>query len=257
MTDGSLFESIWHDIDYEAEAIVVSDITYDPSSLSNSIYKIIDDRDARHKLLKNNKVKGLYRDLDKIRQHRNVIDNDPVVNLLVRQLFREEEIASITALDKVYINAYYRRLLRAQLEANYIDKQLTLGLVVTSYKNTEVDLAIVKTLRLLRLICKFLGITSTTQQSSIPIEKLNNFTFWSSISEKFVDLFGEARIELIPEESESKELTQMSVLVLLNVIFNTWSGTCLVMKDDKIEIIPATYVTQLLSKLKFIKSSDN
>lgn len=254
MTDNySLLSSIWQDIDHAAEAIVVSDITYDPTSLSNSIYKIIDDREQRHKLLKNNKVKGLYRDLDAIRQHRNNISNDPVVSLLIRQLFAAEDLPSITELDYVYVNAYYRKLLRAQLEMNYIDKDLTLGLVITEYSNTNIDLAIMKTLRLLRVICKFLGITSTIQEVTISADKLYNTTFWSNISEKFVEIFGEDRIEVISEpdnEVEDKTLCGVQALMLLNVIFNTWSGTTLIIKDKNVTIIPATFVLRLLPKLK-------
>lgn len=250
----SLLSSVWDDIDHEAEAIVVSDITYDPTSLSNVIYKIIDDREQRHKLLKRNKIRGLYADLDPIRQHRDHIVNDPTVSLLIHQLFREEEIPSITPLDRVYVNAYYRRLLRAQIEQNHLRKELVPGLVVTEYVNAETDTAIVQTLRLLRIVCKFLGISSTFQAATIPADKLDAPAFWASVSEKFVVLFGESRIEPIVEPEDmtlsDKNVNEVQVLMFLNVVLNTWCGSTIVLNGKNLELMPATCVMRLLSKLK-------
>lgn len=257
LTKTSLLESIWQDIDYEAETIVVTDIPYNPTSLTNTIYDIIDNREQRHNVLKRNKIHGLYADLDPIRQHRNNIENDPIVSLLVRQLFKEEEIDSITALDKVYVNAYYRKILRARIENDLLDKELAPGLIITGHGNAAVDNTIVKSLRLIRVICKFLGIKSTTQEAVISMDKLHNQVFWSSISEKFVPLFGEHRIEPItdPEEStlnggESEDFSELEVIMLLNVIFNTWSGSILTINKNEAKIIPATFVSRLSSKLK-------
>lgn len=254
LTKTSLLESIWQDIDHEAEAIVVTDISYNPTSLTNTIYDIIDNREQRRELLKRNKIRGFYADLDSIRQHRNIIENDSMVSLLVRQLFKEEEIDSITALDKVYVNAYYRKILRARIENDLLDKELTPGLIITGHNNAAVDNTVVKSLRLIRVICKFLAIKSTTQEAVISMDKLYNQVFWSSISEKFVPLFGEYRIEPItdPEESTAndEEFSELEVIMLLNVIFNTWSGSTLTIKGDEVKIVPATFVSRLSSKLK-------
>ena len=250
----SLKESMWHDIDYDAEAIVVSDVKYNPSSLGNHIYKILDNRAQRHKFLKQNKIRGLYKDFDDIRQHRDTISEDPIVSLLLRQLFKEEEISSITPLDCVFVNAYYRRLLRAQIECEYLDKELTTGLVVTEYSNAEIDATIVKTLRLLRVVCKFLGVLSTTHSTSIPADRLYAPYFWRSVSEHFIPLFGESRITAIPEPEDNdlidKETHEVETLLMLNAIFNTWSGSMLLLNERMVEIVPATFVSRLLPKLK-------
>lgn len=246
---GEYWSTIWDDINLEVETITISPTDYSSTSLGNTIYKIIDDRVARREVLKNNKIRGTYNDLDKIRQHRDNIETDGTVNGVISALFKIDALPSITPLDRVYINSYYRRLLRAKLERDYLDRDLTPGLVVTNYNNAETDASLVKTMRVLRIVCKFLGIRSTSEAATFPPEKLSVSDFWTSVFEKFVELFGEERIEEIPEEDD--ELYVYKVLLLLNIIFNTWSGSALIVNDDKmIEVIPATYVMRLLTKLK-------
>lgn len=240
--------SIWDDINLEVDTITVSPTTYCSTSLGNTIYKIIDDPVARREVLKNNKIKGVYNELDLIRTHRDQIETDEHLNKIVEELFQPDLISDITPLDRVYINSYYRKLLRAKLESDYLSKDLVPGLVVTNYNNAETDASLIKCLRVLRVVCKFLGIKSTTDQKTIPLDKLRVAPFWISVIEHFVELFGETRIETIPEEESQTYM--FDVLYLLNVIFNTWSGSCLIMTKDTIEIIPATFVSRLLSKLK-------
>jgi hypothetical protein len=260
----SLLGTVWEDINHEAEAIVISEIKYEPGSLSNSIYEVIDDKEKRRKLIKNSKVKGLYADLNEIRSHRDIIDKDDNISMLVQGLFKKEEVDSITSLDRLFLNSYYRRLLRAKLERDYIGKELVTGLVITEYTNSETDENLVKTMILFRIICKFLGITSTTHAETFPIEKLYNPAFWSSISNKFIKLFGENRVPIIEIDDplpsnnleaiimheKQKQIRQAQVLMMLNIIFNAWSGSTLVADNDKIKIIPATYISRMLSKLR-------
>lgn len=246
-----MLSTIWDDINYEAEAIVVSDITYEPGFLSNSIYDIIDDRNKRRRLLKQSKVKGLYSDLDAIRKHRDVICSDDNVTMLIQGLFKSEEISSITPLDRIYLNAYYRRLLRAKIERDNHGKLLVSGHVVTEYTNSETDASLVLALNLIKITCKFLGITSTTHAESFSEDKLYNPSFWCSLSSKFVTVFGESRITVIDEDDPlptnnveammmlegQKRIRKAQVLMLLNVVFNAWSGSTLVADGDKIKIL--------------------
>jgi len=256
-----LMESIWEDINTEAEAIVISDIKYRPESLSNIIYNIIDNKNKRHKILKNSEVRGLYFDIDEIRAHRDVIGEDITITILIEVLFRKDQIPSITLLDRVFLNSYCRRLLRAKLEIDYIDRELLPGLVITKYNNSEMDAALVEVLRLFRIICKYLGISSTSgfaKQNqgelifsgctSFHVDKLNMPSFWTSVYAKCVKLFGENRV---PPIVMDQEINKVQTLAMLNIVMNTWSGSTLIVNDNIVNIIPATYVARLLPKLNF------
>lgn len=258
-----MLSTIWDDIDYEAEAIVVSNITYHPESLSNSIYEVINDRNKRRRLLKQSQVKGLYSDLKAIRKHRDIICSDENVTMLVQGLFKSEAIPYITPLDRVYLNAYYRRLLRAKMERDHQGNLLVSGHVVTEYTNSETDASLVMALNLIRITCKFLDITSTTHSESFHDDKLYNPVFWCNISSKFVTVFGESRITVIDDDffpthnfeavmvlRRQKTIRKAQVLMLLNVVFNAWSGSTLVPDGNIIKVLPATYVTRLLPKLR-------
>ena len=259
-----MLSTIWMDVNHEAEAIVISDIKYEPSSLTNLLYEVIDDRTKRRKFLKQKKIKGLLSDLHLIRDHRDKINSDEDINMLVRGLFRPEQIEFITPLDCVFLNSYYRRLLRAKLEQDYIGKELVAGLVVSEYTNSETDAALVSALRVIRIVCKFLGIKSTTDAETFPLSKLYMPAFWTSVSSKFVTLFGERRAIIIEEDDQlpttnveavlmhegQKKIRQGQVLMLLNIVFNTWSGSILSADENTVTIVPATYVTRMLPKLR-------
>jgi hypothetical protein len=256
--------TIWEDINNDAEAIVISDTKYEPSSLSNIIYDVIDNKSKQKKLVKNSRVKNLYSQINDIRDHRDVILKDDTINMLVQSLFTKEKIEDLIPLDRVFLNTYYRRLLRARLERDYIGKELVLGLVITNYNNSETDLALSKSMIILRIICKFLGITSTTHAENFSSNKLYNPIFWESISRYLFQLFGETRIGIIelddplPNTSiealimheRQKEIRQDQVLMMLNIVFNSWSGSTLVMNGVNIDIIPATYISRMIYKLR-------
>jgi hypothetical protein len=259
-----MLSTIWEDIDNEAEAIVLSETKYEPSSLSNKLYDILDDRDARRKVLKNNKIPGLFADLHLIRDHSEVIMKDETLTMLVESLFKKDEIASITSLDRVFLNSYCRRLLRAKVEKMYLEKELIRGLVVTEYTNGETDKAIIETMMLFRIVCRYLGISSTIDPGTFSIEKLYMPSFWFSMTSKFVCLFGETRVDVIEADEQipltsaeayaltdgMKDHRKAQVFTFLNIIFNAWSGSTLIMKDKyTVQVVPATYVTRMLPKL--------
>jgi hypothetical protein len=260
-----MLTTIWDDIDNEAEAVVIEDINYNPCSLSNILYDVIDDVRCRRKHIKEGMIKGLSSEINSIRSHRDRIDKSSNIQMLVEGLFKRENIEFIIPLDRVFLNAYYRRLLRAKLERDYIGKELVAGSIIINYTNLEIDAALVKTLRVFRLICKFLGITSTTHECVFPINKLYNPTFWYSVSCNLVSLFGEHRITIVEEDDEidvrsveavimtemQKKHRQDQVLLMLNIAFNAWSGTTLMPVDNNnVKVLPATYVSRMLPKLR-------
>lgn len=259
-----MLTTIWDDIAKSAETIVIADTKYNPGSLSNLLYVVIDDRVKRHQLIRKNRVKGLFAELDDIRKHRDELIHNEDITMLIEGLFRSEEVKSIDSTDRIFLNSYYRRLLRAKIERDFSDKELLPGLIVTEYTNHETDIALVNTLRIYRLICRYLGIESTTHEGSFSIEKLYMPTLWRDISNKFIQLFGEERItpleiddtlsynnmEAVLMFEGQKKIRQAQVLMLLNVVFNTWSGSTLILEGDLIKVVPATYVTRMLPKLR-------
>lgn len=259
-----MLSTIWDDIDAEAEAIRITPTNYDPCSLMNSLYDVIDNKIERRRRIKQSTTKGLYAELDAIRKHRDIIHNDSDINILVSAIFRPDEISSITPLDRVFLNSYYRRLLRAKLEQDYIGKELVAGQIITEYTNHQTDMSIVETLRMLRVICKYLGITSTIDTSPFPLDKLYSPIFWASISSNFIRLFGENRIGVIEKDDPlpndnieaiimhqgQKSIRQMQILMLLNVIFNGWSGSTLTLNGNTVNVIPSKYVSRMIFKLR-------
>ncbi|CAH6418452.1 Hypothetical protein HVR_LOCUS159 [uncultured virus] len=255
---------IWDDINREAEAIVIMDIKYNPGSLTNKLYDIIDNRTKRRQTFKENKIKGLYKDFYLVRAHREVLEKDENITMLIQALFKANEVVSITSTDRLFLNSYYRRLLRAKLERDFIGKEIIKGMVITEYTEHDADLAIAEVLRLLRFICKYLGIESTTSPGSFSLEKLYQPEIWANLTEKFVPLFGEEKIGIIEIDDSpllnslqavimfegQKKIRQSQVLMFLNIIFNTWSGSTLVLKDDTVTVVPATYINRLMPKLR-------
>lgn len=255
-----MLSTIWDDIDNELEAIVISDIKYHPTSLSNNIYEILHDSTSRHKILKSNKIKGLYSNLQLIQDHRDIIHSDEKISKVIQLLFKTSDI---TSTDKLFINSYLRKLLRAKLELDFADKELVIGQIITGYSNELTDISIMKTLKLLRLICKFLGIKSTFESGTFSKDKLYMPSFWNSISCKFFELFGESKINVIDVDdpielttidavtlsAKQREIRETQVLMLLNNIFNIWCGSTLMIEHDMVKVVPALFVTRLLTKL--------
>src|SRR5438105_11260375 len=124
-----MIATIWDDIDQNVE--VITKINYDPGNLSNALYEIIDDRVAFRKMLKINHVKGLFQQLDEIRKHRELIVCDAAIDKMVTELFVTSD--KITTTDRLFLNAYHRKLLRAKLERDYLNKELVSGLIITGY----------------------------------------------------------------------------------------------------------------------------
>jgi hypothetical protein len=256
--------SIWDDINHDTETIAIEDFQYKPVSLSNLLYTIIDDSKQRKRVLLKNEIPGLYRDLSEIQIHSKQLSKSEALNSLIQEIFQPEKNHLVTDVDRLFLNAYYRRLLRAKLELAYKDKEIPAGLVITEYSNHESDASLVGTLKLLRLICRYLGIPNTITMAKFPLEKLYMPSLWRDVSAKFIQYFGENKIEPLetddPFEINSitrlqmhegmKKIRQSQVLMLLNIVFNTWSGSTLVLDDDQIKVIPATYVIRMLPLLK-------
>jgi len=285
-----MLASIWDDINREAESIIISDIKYNPTNLSNILYNIIDNRVKRRQYIKQNRHKSTHdsvkADFKAIQRHRDEITNDENITLLIKGLFKKECVECIEPLDRVFLNAYYRRLLRAKLEREMNGKKLVPGQVIIEYSEHETDASLVSTLRTLSLICKYLSIESTTHESTFSIEKLDHISLWKDVSSKFVGLFGETLINIIEDtimtisdevvvvanqtviDNIKRNHQRKLVFKLLMIIFNTWSGSILTINADEVtvrikdsavdgtlshvvvRVIPATYVTRMLPGLR-------
>ena len=249
--------TIWEDIEQGCESITLSEINYDPRYLNNTLYQLMDEKKLQRKLFRDQKswsrqsLRNLNViqpvDIKRIRKHCARSGKSEFMPLLISALIRPEEVNSIEPLDKVFLNSYYRRLLRAKLEQSMKGKELTPGLIVTHYGNHDADLAIMTTLRLLRVMCRHLGIESTTERKCFSIDKLDMPAFWTSMAEKFLPLFGEERVEPLTELEQGDML---SVAMFINSIFRTWSGTEIELNRGMVEVIPATYITRMLPKMR-------
>ena len=245
ITRKHLIKSVWDDINYEADAMVLSKINYNPVLLSDNLYDRSETRKSK-KQIKYNRA---------VIQHKNKISSIPIIQSLVENIIKPEHVQNITTVDKIFLNAFYRKLLRAKLEITYIGKELVPGLIITDYNNPEIDIVISKTLSVMRIICNFLGIPSTIHNCTFPIEKLHDkyLSFWSSVSNHFITLFGERTLEPIidtepdPFTPTIKHYNNISqILKFLNVVFNKWSNSKLLRDCDVVEIVPAKYITRML-----------
>lgn len=255
------WQTIWEDINTDVEALPVLPIMYDAGSLTNKLYAIIDNKAELRKVLRNNTVVGLYKDLQSIQAHCTTIREDKRLQRLINSIFVVN--VELSSLDLVFVNAYYRRLMRARLEADYLNKNITTTALITG--NKDDDKYIIQALRLFQLICRYLGIRSTTSSSTFDSSKLDNDVFWSSVSEKLLTIFGENRIALIDEyeydclikpniikEIKQQEITRSQTFILLNIVFNGWSGSILTVDSTNthiINIVPAMYITRMITKL--------
>lgn len=261
MSDKIWWQTIWDDINTDVEALPVVPIVYDAGSLTNKLYAIIDNKVELRNVLRNNTVVGLYKDLHSIQAHCAVIDTDKKIKDLVDGIFVPN--VELSLLDLVFVNTYYRRLMRARLETDYLNKNIRATTVITG--NKDDDKYIIQALRLFQLICRYLGIRSTTTASTFDSNKLDNDVFWASVSENLLTIFGENRISLIDEyeydclikpniveEIKQQEITRSQTFILLNIVFNGWSGSILTVDNTDnniINIVPAMYVTRMTTKL--------
>lgn len=230
---------IWDDIDNEADIIPISMFNYDSKYLTNNLYDILSNRNNRRSFI--NKNKSSKPDIKKIIDHTNLIKTDVSINNLITHIFKKEQIDEITSIDKLFINVFYRKILRAKLESDFLNKELPKGLIIT-WKN--IDYQIVSTLRIIRIICNFLEIKSTISEEFFSINKLDKNIFWIDISNKLINLFGENTVFLIDETS-----TRDNVFFLLNIVFDKWSGTMLLVDNDIIKLKPSLYVKRLINKI--------
>lgn len=258
----TLLPTVWDDINHGADFMFVNG-NYQIGSLTNVMFQMITDPAVKRKILKANQHGGLYGDLPAIRAHAEVLAQEPKLTGLIAQLFPKEARASITPLDRVYLNSCYRKLLRAHIELKYQNQELPDGLIIMGMQHVETDRCLVGCLQLLRICCKFLGLRSTTEPGSFPKSKLGMHSFWHSMSSKFIPLMGENLVP--PVEKEIKGLTpatdpnaaleEKDLLIhtksymFLNIVFSAWSGAILKAKGETVYLEPAVYVTRMLPKL--------
>lgn len=229
----NMLTTICDDINLERSIIPIIPVKYNTKLLNNGIYRNI----------KSNKK---YREV--VQSQSKLVSSDKVNNV-IKLIFDNKLIKYITPLDRVFINCYYRKLLRAQLEEYFLDKKVISGLILTNYQNHENDGPIIATIKYLGIICRHLEIRSTITKSEFSYDKLYGYEFWYPLSKRFITVFGENRIVPIEEYEENPD----KVVKLLNDIFFTWTGGKVNIKDNdstKVVVTPGLFVTRLLPKLK-------
>lgn len=257
-----IWRTIWDDINVDTGLLPITAVKYNLESMNNKLYEIIDGRPKLRRILLKNKIIGSHKDLSSIQTHCGIVDADLQVTHVIKQIFMLHTQTTLSTLDKVFVNAYYRRLLRAKLEQDYLQKTIRDDLVIVGVK--EVDKCLLYALRLLRVICRYLDMTSTITPSSFNVSKLDKTRFWFLVSEKLLQLFGENHIQLLgqpgddtlhsyPKDAIARITVQNNlrskIFSMLNTTFNIWSGSILTIKDDIITVVPATYITRMVTKL--------
>jgi len=253
-------ETVFDDIDSSSEALTISPVKYDPFCLTDLVIKVIDDQEELRKNIKKGEMMILSKYLDDIRQHRLTIMHDTNINEKIARLCQRALIEKLTPLDRIYFNAYYRKVLRAQLELKYQQKEFASNIIITNVMNVQIDKLILTTLRLLKIMCAFLAIPSIAQGGTFTTDKLYNPAFWSSLSAKFVPIFGENRIEILSDHqlqgmsekltSGPKRFIQAQTLMFLTEVFNRWCGTTLRLKEEIVYVYPSEFVTNILTTLR-------
>lgn len=216
--------SIWDDISREQDIIPVIEVSYPLTKISEDNY-----------------YKFSSKTINLDRTFLQQTDDSVILLILCNKIF---DTSLITPVDKVYINLYYRKVLRKYIEEKYINLSLTNNLIITDLKY-DFDQYILKYLQILRIVCKYLGIPNTYTASSFDKNKLNNKTFWNNISEHMIPVWGENVHNII---LPNVELTY----IFLAKLFNFWSHTKLKLNDNdsKIHVIPSVIISSLSFKLK-------
>lgn len=252
------------DIISGGEAVPIDDIDYDPVTLSDTMYKMLVDKEFRRKTLKNNKFRGLYANIDKVLHHVTTIESNEDVNITVSLLFPPDVRHDITPIDLLFLNCNYIKLIRAKIETEYLNIPVVNGSIITGYQNTETDYALAQCMSLFRIVCRFLGMKSTVDSVTFSIDKLKNIRFWASVSNKFLTVFGEEivtpiedvelpvkpALETMVMENEVEQMCIVKSLMFLSTVFGRWSGTSFTRKNDNVRVEPAIYVTKLLPKMR-------
>lgn len=248
------------DINRSCYAISVVKVNYNPLHLTNEIYEVIDNRFKRRQMMKKNP--DLYKDFDLIKKHRDELIENETLNLLIESYFKKEEIINITSTDRLFLNSFFRKLLRAKLELDHKDKTVLAGQVIFKYNDHQTDHQLAASLRLFKLICNYLGLASTFEPGSFSMEKLYAPKFWANISEKFLPIFGEYKIQIIeagdpldennPMFPGIKKIKQAQALFLLKVTFDMWSGSTFILDENQttIKLVPSIFITRMLPKLR-------
>ena len=155
--------------------------------------------------------------------------------------------------DCFFLNYYYRKLLRVKLEQDFLSGKLETNTIITSYTTEQIDRSIIKALRLFKILCNYLNIPNTYCESIVNRKLFYNRTFWSSMADKFIDIFGENVVSNTKElESEMNDYDySFQVIIFLHAIFDRWSNTRLhKINNREFKFDPDPKILGLLGKLK-------
>ena len=213
-----LINSIFDDILTETYVLPIVPISFDAAYLCNENY------------IKKSKILEIL----EISNNSNIVKHPKILELITLL-----NLHDVQPLDAMFLNVFYRKLLRARLENDYLQKDLPSGLIITTFDNAENDYYIVKTLRLFRVLCKYLHIKCTFKEATFKKSLLNDFSFWESMNKNFMDIYGENTIPIINNNDNN-------TLLFLGILFDIWSGSILTINNEVIKIVPATFITRLL-----------
>lgn len=250
--------SIWDDINY-VNTMKIDDGDYDIEYLGDCLYELIEStpniKDIKyvykgascgsvkylfvHPLAEKFTEKEFVGFVLKVKAHAEQLKVKDEMKTVLNVHFTSN--IELLPADYVFINSYLPKIYRAKIEQEVMGKDLLSGLVICGYEYGEIDEFIVETMRSIRAICKYLGVPSTIEVSTFPLDKLTSSAFWDSVYGKFINLFGEENIET----------HYTTPYHLVSRIFYLWSGSIVYRHNNKFHIQPAMFINRLVQYLKF------
>lgn len=155
---------------------------------------------------------------------------------LIKQFFEalglSYECLNLDPYSLIFINYFYRKLLRVHLEIDFQNKNIEKGSVFTTYENSCIDICISRALRNIRIICRHLGLDNSFTEAKLSVDKLLDFYFWSKISENFIEIYGEEysnTLLILGDDNVNGDgkcdQNVSKVVRIINTIFYLWSGS--------------------------------
>lgn len=159
---------------------------------------------------------------DDINLCKRSIRDDPDLSKIIDSLFNTNFIP--TDIQSTFISRYYRKLLRAKLELDLHQKAIPKGIIITNFQNTVVDNSISRTLRNIRVICKYLGIENSISDTELDLSKFVDVYFWSLMAANFIELYGEHYVKTFTLSYDHLSSLE-NIVKCLHTIFFIWSGS--------------------------------
>ncbi len=275
----TMWETVWDDINDEEPFVPIMnpvDITF-PFYISNVMYDILYTDGTLNALMNTKKInipinmsnvnvhhyhKQYPIDINKYhkifrlaRKEMLKLPTSRTFMFHIHMLIQEEYRRNITITDYLFINSYYRRILRAQLELLYnTDKAKVLSFInACNYFDRYVKQTMILTLNCIGILCRYLGIPNTCTCTSFPKKKLYMPTFWNDISHKFLKIFGEETMKMLDISGDMELSKYLHILLAFNVlktILYIWNGTIVELKEKTVHVYPSYVVNRLTNYVR-------